>query len=171
MGFLDLWKSFKQDSWNMPQNKLKRERNFGQEGQFPGTPGYRTREGRSGLDPIESNLEAAYMEGTFYRNLFTLKIRTRNIFYLILMFIFGVLPFIGFTYLIGIGFYESPQNMNNPALWFILVLFLLLVPGAITVNFLLSILEILKLIPPLHRRPKKAKEVKKKMPRRRKDFK
>jgi hypothetical protein len=69
----------------MPQNKLKRQNNFADEGRFPGVPGYRTREGRSGLDPIETNLEGAYMEGTFYRKLFTLKVRTRNIFYLILV--------------------------------------------------------------------------------------
>jgi hypothetical protein len=156
----------------MPQNKSKRNINFGSEGQYPGIPGYRTREGRSGLDPIETNLEGAYMEGTFYRNLFTLRIRTRNIFYLILMFIFGVMPLFGLIYLVGIGFYESTQTMGNSILIFIiLTILLLLIPLAITLNFLLSILEIMKLIPPLYKKRPKVKEVKKKMPKRRKDFK
>jgi hypothetical protein len=155
----------------MPQNKSKRNINFGSEGQYPGIPGYRTREGRSGLDPIETNLEGAYMEGTFYRNLFTLRIRTRNIFYLVLMFIFGVVPLFGLIYLVGIGFYESTQDKHNLILFVLIVLFLLLIPGAITLNFFLSILEIMKLIPPLHKKRPKVKAVKKKLPKRRKDFK
>jgi hypothetical protein len=52
-----------------------------------------------------------------------------------------------------------------------LVIFLIAVPGAITVNFILSLLEMAKLIPPLHSKSARPKEVKKKMPKRRKDFK
>lgn len=156
----------------MPQNKSRRNINFGSEGQYPGLPGYRTREGRSGLDPIDTNLESAYMEGTFYRNLFTLKIRTRNIFYLILMFVFGVVPFAGLIYLLGRGFYEStPDTANMLLVSIVFTILLLVIPGAITINFILSILEIMKIIPPLHKKQKKVKEVKKKMPKRRKDFK
>lgn len=64
---------------------------------LPGRPGYRTRSGSSGLDPIESNLEMAFMEGTFYRRLFTGKLRTRKPVYLALMVVAGsvlILPLV-----------------------------------------------------------------------------
>jgi hypothetical protein len=72
----------------------------------------------------------------------------------------------------GMGFHESTKSLGNSILIAIIfILLLLLVPGAITVNFIISILEIVKVIPPLHRKQPKVKEIKKKMPKRRKDFK
>jgi hypothetical protein len=74
----------------MPQNKLKRDAYLDGDNQFPGLPGYRTRRGRSGYDPLDTNREAAFMEGMFYRKLLTLKVRRHNAFYLALMLIFGI---------------------------------------------------------------------------------
>jgi hypothetical protein len=52
---------------------------------IPGRPGYRNRARRSGLDPMDSYQEAGYMQGLLIRNLFLLRLRTRNPFYLLLM--------------------------------------------------------------------------------------
>jgi hypothetical protein len=43
-----------------------------------GCPGYRTRSGRSGLDPIDNDAEGGHMAGVLLRRLLTGKLRTRN---------------------------------------------------------------------------------------------
>jgi len=155
----------------MPQNKQKRELNLSGGTPIFGMPGYRTRDDRSGLDPLETRAEAAHMEGVFYRNLFTLQLRTRNPFYLILMFLFGAIPFSALTFLIfSVLFSESSSNWVSlifPMLFFI-------VTGALTINFILSILQITGLISsakPLQFVQKNIKAQEKKLPKRRKDFK
>ena len=55
-----------------------------------GWPGYRTRDGRWGFDPVDSPAEEARMEGLFLKWLFTGQFITHNIFYLSMMFIFGL---------------------------------------------------------------------------------
>jgi hypothetical protein len=104
-----------------------------------GWPGHRTRYDRIGLDPLDSYAEEAHMEGVFYRNLFTLKLRIRNPFYLVLMFLLGVIPFTLFSVLIlGFIFNEGLPNL-------ILVIFPLLptlIVGMVTINFILCILDI-----------------------------
>ncbi len=50
-----------------------------------GWPGHRTRQGRTGYDPLDTDFENARMEGVMLRMLFTLKFRTRNPFYLFMM--------------------------------------------------------------------------------------
>jgi hypothetical protein len=42
---------------------------------LPGWPGYRTRDGRSGYDPIDNRTEAAHTAGTIIQKLFTGRIR------------------------------------------------------------------------------------------------
>ena len=56
-----------------------------------GWPGHRTRQGRSGYDPLELDFEQAHMEGFILRALFTLRFRTRNPLYLSLMSLVGLL--------------------------------------------------------------------------------
>ncbi len=73
----------------MSVNKSKRDPNSNQS-KLLGFPGYRQRDGRSGLDPIDNENELGHMEGSFARALFTLKLRTRNPLYLIAMFLLGV---------------------------------------------------------------------------------
>lgn len=58
---------------------------------FLGQIGYRTRDGLSGLDPIENQNEAALIEGHFIRKLFTGKLRTRKPVYTGILLIVGLL--------------------------------------------------------------------------------
>ena len=51
---------------------------------MPGWPGYRTREGRSGYDPIDTRTEAAHTTGTFLQKLFAGQLRINNPLVLIL---------------------------------------------------------------------------------------
>jgi len=156
----------------MAQNKLKKDNHLGGENQLPGFPGYRTRPGRTGYDPLDTNREAAFMEGTFYRNALTLRLRTRNMFYLILMFVFGVVPFVPLFFAMIQRVPEILQDIYLGGLQELVLLVLFtFVTGAITINFLLSILEIMKIIPPLRtNKAEPTKERKKKLPKRRKDF-
>lgn len=147
----------------MPQKKRKRDEN-NSEVELPGWPSYRTRSNRSGLDPLDTRSEAAHMQGVFLRNIFTLRARTRNPFYLILMFVFGVVPFM--TILLFL--LPSLPELDLPFVIYLVLVVLIL--GAVTINFLLSILEILRIISPL--KPSgmsRAREIKKKLPKRRKD--
>jgi hypothetical protein len=50
---------------------------------LPGQPGYRTRDGRTGYDPIDTRTEAAHTAGTLLQKLFTGRIR--NPLYLLLL--------------------------------------------------------------------------------------
>jgi len=56
---------------------------------LPGWPGYRTRAGRSGYDPIDSRTEAGHAVGIFIQKLFTGRLKTQNPVYLFLLFIVG----------------------------------------------------------------------------------
>jgi hypothetical protein len=56
-----------------------------------GWPGYRTRDGRWGFDPIDSPAEEARIEGLFLKWLFLGQFITHNIFYLAIMFILGMM--------------------------------------------------------------------------------
>jgi hypothetical protein len=56
--------------------------------QLPGWPGYRTRDGRSGYDPIDTRTEAAHTAGTILQKLITGRIR--NPVYLVLLGILGL---------------------------------------------------------------------------------
>ena len=58
-------------------------------GALPGWPGYRTREGRSGYDPIDTRTEAAHTAGTVVQRLFTGSFR--NPFHLVLLGALGVI--------------------------------------------------------------------------------
>jgi tetratricopeptide (TPR) repeat protein len=59
-----------------------------------GWAGHRTRQGRSGYDPLEGDFEYAHMQGVIVRLLLNRKLRTRNPIYLIFM------TFVGFLYLL-----------------------------------------------------------------------
>ncbi len=55
-----------------------------------GWPGHRTQPGKSSLDPLENDFEAAHMTGVFFRNLLIGRLRTRNPIYLALLLIIGL---------------------------------------------------------------------------------
>lgn len=84
-----------------------------------GWAGHRTRYGRSGYDPLETDFEFAHMQGVVIRLLLTRKFRTRNPIYLLFMtfvgilyFLYGVSPFIlGNIYGIIAGIIYSPYSI------------------------------------------------------------
>jgi hypothetical protein len=55
-----------------------------------GFPGYRTRAGRSGLDPVDNDAESGHMAGVFIRRLLTGRLRTRNPITLLLLALLGL---------------------------------------------------------------------------------
>jgi len=57
---------------------------------LPGKPGYRTRDGRSGYDPIDSRTEAAHVSGSFLQKLFAGQLRIKNPIVLFLSGVFGL---------------------------------------------------------------------------------
>jgi tetratricopeptide (TPR) repeat protein len=56
-----------------------------------GWAGHRTRPGRSGYDPLETDFEEAHIEGVIFRLLITSKFRTLNPIYLLLMIFIGLI--------------------------------------------------------------------------------
>lgn len=56
-----------------------------------GWPGNRTRPGRSGYDPLDTEFELAHMEGVILRQLILGKFRTRNLLALFLMYFWGIM--------------------------------------------------------------------------------
>lgn len=86
---------------------------------LPGWAGHRTRYGRSGYDPLETDFEFARMRGVMIKLLLTRKFRTRNPVYLLFMtfvgvlyFLYGVLPFtLGGFYGIVLGIVYSPYSI------------------------------------------------------------
>ncbi len=65
-----------------------------------GWAGHRTRQGRSGYDPLDTDFEFAHMQGVVIRLLITCKFRTRNPIYLLLMAFVGLVyssPLFGIT--------------------------------------------------------------------------
>ena len=148
----------------MSRNKQKRDESLGGI-QLQGWPGYRTREQRSGLDPFDTRAEAGHMQGVFIRNLITLRARTRNPFYLILMFVLGVVPFVALIWLLLI---DIPGQFDLVSRVYLALI--ILATGLVTINFIASILEVLGFISSTPGKDS-TKNQKKKFPRRRKDFK
>jgi hypothetical protein len=56
-----------------------------------GWPGYRTANNKSGLGYLETQFELAHMQGVMLRQMITGKFITHNLFYLFMMFLFGIL--------------------------------------------------------------------------------
>ena len=153
----------------MPQNKTK----------SGGFQNYLHGQGRSGLDPLDTSRTAASIEGWFIRRLFTLALRTRNIFSLIMMLLFGI----GATGFMGFAFYAMTTNPLVGELDFMgyvifavlysifgLVLFIgiaLLLNFGINLGIILGFIKVRS----NNQQGQKKKEEKKKMPKRRKDFK
>ena len=76
---------------------------------LPGWPGYRTRAGRSGLDPIDARTEAAHTTGALMHRLLGGQIRNP-----IYLFILGVM---GMLLLAPLGLAVSETVHGNPVSW------------------------------------------------------
>ena len=107
------------------------------ESQLLGFPGYRNRGDRSGLDPIDNENELGHMEGSFARALFTLKLRTRNPFYLVAMFLLGVVP----TVISIVILIATIGESNN---W-IPVIIMNVITLPLSINFILSLVQLFNL--------------------------
>ena len=155
----------------MPQNKLKRESRSIEGEAIRGIPGYRTRQDRTGLDPLDTSAESAHMEGLFLRELFALRLRTRNPIYLLMMFLFGPPLFFPILKILSdVFFYPGPIASDN-ALIFLLVLgFFAAVTGALTINFIKNIWRLIN-SDSVSAAPRIKKKPSAKQPNRRKDYK
>jgi hypothetical protein len=137
----------------------------------PGAPGYRTRAGRGGLDPVDTYAEAGRMEDLFYQRLFTGRLRTRKPFYLLLM------P-LGAMFALPTGFAAGYATLTHPifgsflsrVLPFVASAFMAAVGVALLANLLASMVTILakpaKSVVP----PRQAERKPRKLPKRRKDY-
>ena len=103
---------------------------------LPGWAGHRTRQGRSGYDPLETDFENARMQGVVIQRLIRGRFRTKNPIYLFFMTFLGLVlsvPLLGLTGLIG----------GNPSLFFLAVIYVpYMIAGiALLVNVFLSFLS------------------------------
>jgi hypothetical protein len=121
------------ESVKTPKDKDER----GNPGVLPGQPGYRTRDGRSGYDPIDSRTEAAYMSGTFIKKLFTGQLRTRN------PIILSLLGILGLVLIIPLILAISETIRGNPFSWdaWIFVSITGIVGLAALINFIKSLIR------------------------------
>lgn len=81
---------------------------------LPGWPGYRTRDGRSGYDPIDTRTEAAHVSGSFLQQLFTGQLRIKNP---IVLFLSGMLGFALIAPLILAIFEVLSGNLFSLGAW------------------------------------------------------
>jgi hypothetical protein len=81
--------STKNSSSKSSKKSKARDEKTNPDARLPGWPGYRTRAGRSGWDPVDTRTEAAHTAGTLIHTLFTGQ--TRNPIYLLLLGGLGLL--------------------------------------------------------------------------------
>jgi tetratricopeptide (TPR) repeat protein len=79
-----------------------------------GTSGHRNRPGRSGLDPMDTQMDAYRFEGGLVRKLFTGHMRTKDPLYLTGMIIIGLILSLPAVYLFGSM--TDPSTLNNSSL-------------------------------------------------------
>ena len=113
---------------------------WGNQSALPGWPGFRTRDGRSGYDPIDTRTEAAHVSGAFIQQLFTGQLRIRNPIYLNLLGIFGL-------FLITPFFLAILETLNGNQLSLNGWIFFLGAAGiglAMLINFIKNLISIVK---------------------------
>jgi hypothetical protein len=71
-------------------SRSEKARGEGPSSTLRGYPGYRTREGRSGLDPIDNDAEGGHMAGVLVQRLLTGRLRTRTPLTLLLLAVLGL---------------------------------------------------------------------------------
>jgi tetratricopeptide (TPR) repeat protein len=105
-----------------------------------GWPGHRTRPGRSGYDPLDTDFENAHLEGVMIRMAFTGRFRTHNPLYLLLM------SFVGFLlstpiFLVGPAILQGETNSIYP-LFLIIFSPYWIVGAAVLINVYLSLTSV-----------------------------
>jgi hypothetical protein len=71
-------------------SKPEKAQSQGASDSLQGWPGYRTRAGRSGLDPVDNNAEGGHMAGAMLRRLLTGELHARNPLALLLLAVLGL---------------------------------------------------------------------------------
>ncbi len=104
---------------------------------MPGWPGYRTREGRSGYDPIDTRTEAAHTAGTILQKLLTGQMR--NPIHLALL---GILGLILITPLV-LAISEIKYGNVLPWNAWIFLLIIGVIGLAILINFIKNLIKII----------------------------
>jgi hypothetical protein len=105
---------------------------------LPGWPGYRTRQGRSGYDPIDSRAEAGHMAGTILQRLFTGQIRNR-----IVLFLLSFLGLILITPFVAVVSEARNGNLFPWSAW-LFALVIAIVGTAISVNVIRNLVRIIR---------------------------
>ena len=107
---------------------------------LPGWPGYRTREGRSGYDPIDTRTEAAHVSGTFLQKLFTGQLKISNPLYLFLVGALGLVLVAPLVLAVVETLNGNPFSRDG---W-ILLLIAGIVGLAVLINFIKNLIRIIK---------------------------
>jgi hypothetical protein len=103
-----------------------------------GWPGYRTRDGRTGYDPIDTRAEAAHSAGTIIQKLFTGRIETP-----IYLFLLGVLGLVLAAPLV-LAISEVMNGNQLPWNAWILILITGIAGLAILINFIKNLIKIIR---------------------------
>ena len=123
-------------SSNTPKEKDARN----ESSSLPGWPGYRTRDGRSGYDPIDTRTEAAHTLGAFIQNLFTGQLRIKNPVYLFLSGMLGLVCIVPLLLAIS-------ETMNGNQFFldaWITLLIVGIIGIAVLINFVKNLIRIKK---------------------------
>jgi len=148
---------------------------------FSNSNGFPDWQGRSGLDPVDTYRNEAYVEGAFLKRLFSFKLRTRNVISLIAMLIFG-LAATGLILFFSIGAITTLLFKNLTLEFYLLFIpfslglgLILFIGLALLINFSINIGVILGFVKnkssSTNKEVGKHKWAKKKLPKRRKDYK
>jgi hypothetical protein len=105
---------------------------------LPGWPGYRTRDGRSGYDPVDSGTEGGHVLGVAVQRFLTCQIKTRDPIRLFLLAIFGLLLVLPFAFAMVENFRGTPLTADG---WIFITLTGVMGVIAIT-NFLKNLIAI-----------------------------
>jgi uncharacterized membrane protein YeaQ/YmgE (transglycosylase-associated protein family) len=105
---------------------------------LPGWPSHRTRQGRSGYDPIDSRAEAGHMAGTILQKLFTDQVRNRFV-----LFLLSVLGLFLITPLVVVISEARNGNLFPWNAW-LFALLIAIVGTAILVNVVRNLLRIIR---------------------------
>jgi hypothetical protein len=80
---------------------------------IPGLPGYRTRDGRSGYDPVDSGTEGGHVLGVFLQRFFTGQLKTKKPIHRFLLAIFGLLLVLPFAFAIIENYLGNPLTLDG----------------------------------------------------------
>ena len=129
-------KTSKSSKFDLSQAKGESRGSISLEGQ----PGYRTRDGRSGYDPLDTSTETGFMLGIFVQHLFTGKLRTRNPFYLVIM---AVVSILGVAPLL-LAVIDVFKGNSTPIGGWIVIIIAWLIGMAMLINLVKNLLHVLK---------------------------